>query len=66
MLGTASRPQWVYFQKGLIFMGTVLVLAVLLAVVGLIIRGMVKDRRQGKSSCGGDCASCHGGCSHKC
>ena len=54
-------------------MGTVLVLAVLLAVVGLIIRGMVKDRRQGKSSCGGDCASCggdcascHGGCSHKC
>lgn len=47
-------------------MGTVLVLAVLLAVVGLIIRGMVKDRRQGKSTCGDDCASCHGGCSHKC
>lgn len=46
-------------------MGTVLVLAVLLVVVGLIVRGMVRDRKQGKSSCGGDCASCHGGCSHK-
>ena len=45
-------------------MGTVLVLAVLLAVVGLIIRGMVKDRRQGKSSCGAGCAHCamHGEC----
>ena len=38
-------------------MGTVLVLAVLLVVVGLIVRGMVKDRKQGKTSCGGDCAS---------
>lgn len=47
-------------------MGTVLVLVVLLVVVGLIVRGMVRDRKQGKSSCGGDCASCHGGCSHKC
>ena len=47
-------------------MGTVLVLAVLLVVVGLIVRGMVRDRKQGKSSCGGDCASCRGGCSHKC
>ncbi len=65
MLGTVRRPQWFYFQKGLSFMGTVLVLAVLLVVVGLIVRGMVKDRKQGKSSCGGDCASCHGGCSHK-
>ena len=47
-------------------MGTVLVLAVLLVVVGLIVRGMVRDRKQGKSSWGGGCASCHGGCSHKC
>ncbi|MCI6297716.1 MAG: FeoB-associated Cys-rich membrane protein, partial [Clostridiales bacterium] len=37
-------------------MGTVLVLAVLLVVVGMIVRGMVRDRKQGKSSCGGDCA----------
>ena len=43
-----------------------IMLAVLLVVVGLIVRGMIKDRKQGKSSCGGDCASCHGGCSHKC
>ena len=47
-------------------MGTVLVLAVLLVVVGMIVRGMVRDRKQGKSYCGGDCAFCHGGCSHKC
>lgn len=65
MLGTVHRPQRLYSEKGII-MGTVLVLAVLLVVVGLIVRGMVRDRKQGKSSCGGDCASCHGGCSHKC
>ena len=46
-------------------MGTVLVLAVLAVIVGLIVRGMVKDRRQGKHACGGDCANCHGGCSCK-
>ena len=45
-------------------MGTVLVLAVLLVVVGLIVRGMVRDRKQGKSSCGCGCAGCamHGSC----
>ena len=40
----------------------VLILAVA-AVLGLIVRGMVRDRRAGKSSCGGscaDCGACHG------
>lgn len=65
MLGTVRAPSGAILRKEII-MGTVLVLAVLLVVVGLIVRGMVRDRKQGKSSCGGDCASCHGGCSHKC
>lgn len=45
-------------------MGTVIVLAVLAAVTGLIIRKMVKDKRSGKSiQCGCDCNSCRGHCS---
>ncbi len=38
--------------------GTAFVLLLLIAVVGIIIYGMVKDKREGKSSCGGDCAHC--------
>ena len=51
--------------------GTIAVLAVLAAAVGLIIRGIIKDRKSGKtfcagSSCGGggysgNCELCHGG-----
>ena len=39
-------------------LGTFLILLVVIAVVGLVIRGMVKDKRAGKSSCGGDCSHC--------
>ncbi len=39
-------------------MGTAIVGLVLLAVVAVIIRGLVKGKRSGKSSCGGDCAHC--------
>ena len=40
-------------------MGTVVVGAVLVGVVALIVRSMVKDKRNGKSlQCGGDCAHC--------
>jgi len=41
-------------------MGTIIVGAVVLAIVGGIIWGMVKDRKQGKGSCGGDCSRCKG------
>lgn len=41
-------------------MGTVVVLAVLGAVVALIIRGMIKDKKSGKSACEGDCGHCKG------
>ena len=37
--------------------GTILISLVLLAVVALIIRSMVHDKKQGKSSCGGNCAA---------
>jgi hypothetical protein len=44
-------------------MGTVIVLLILAAVVALIIRSMVKDKKSGKSiQCGGDCKHCGGHC----
>ena len=41
-------------------MGTVLVGAIVLACVALAIRSLRKDKKNGKSSCGGDCAHCRG------
>lgn len=37
---------------------------VLVAVVAIIWK-MVRDKRQGKGSCGCDCANCHGACSYQ-
>ena len=39
-----------------------ILVAVIVLVVGLLIRGMIRDRKAGKRSCGGNCASC-GACS---
>ena len=33
-------------------------IAALALIVGLLIRGMIRDRKTGKSPCGGNCASC--------
>lgn len=42
-------------------MGTVITLAILLAVTGLAVRSMVRDKKSGKSlQCGGDCSKCKG------
>lgn len=41
-------------------MGTVIVGGVLAIIVGLLVWKMVKDKKAGKSSCGGDCAHCRG------
>ena len=41
-------------------MGTILVGAVVLALVGGIVWRMVKNLRQGKGNCGGDCSQCRG------
>lgn len=43
-------------------MGTIVTAAVLVCIVGLVIRKMVRDRKSGKSmQCGCDCGNC-GGC----
>ncbi len=43
----------------------IVLIAVIALVVALLIRGMIRDRKAGKSACGGSCASCGacGGCS---
>lgn len=46
-------------------MGTVLVGTVLTCIVVLIIRSMIRDKKNGKSiQCGGDCRHCGGHCGH--
>lgn len=43
--------------------GTGITIAVLVLIVGLIIRSMIKDKKAGKSvHCGGDCKNCSGHC----
>ena len=43
------------------FVNIALILAITL-LVSLLLRGMIRDRKAGKRSCGGNCASC-GACS---
>ena len=38
--------------------GTILIAVILVAIVAAIIYKLVKDKKQGKSSCGGSCR-CH-------
>jgi hypothetical protein len=44
-------------------LSTVAVLAVVVLIVALIIRSIVKDKKNGKSLCGGNCQHCGGACS---
>ena len=50
--------------------GTIVIALVLAVIVVCIVRSLIKDRKQGKSSCGGNCGhcpmggSCHGGKTH--
>lgn len=47
--------------KGVVVMGTAIVLVVLAVVVALAAKSLIKDKKNGKSiSCGGDCKHCHG------
>ncbi|MBO4560168.1 MAG: FeoB-associated Cys-rich membrane protein [Lachnospiraceae bacterium] len=39
-------------------LGTILVTILLILIVTGIIRSMIKDKKQGKSTCGGNCAHC--------
>lgn len=45
-------------------LATVILSLVVLAVVGLIIRKMIRDKRNGVSSCGGKCSDCAGCAAH--
>ena len=45
------------------YIGTIIVAAVLVLVVGFVIYRMIKDRKSGKGITG-NCASCGGHCSH--
>ena len=45
-------------------MGTLLVLIILLIIVGAIVSSIVKEKKQGKPSCGCDCAHCPSACGH--
>ena len=40
----------------------IVLVAVIVLITGLLIRSMVREKKAGKSSCGGNCASC-GACS---
>ena len=37
---------------------TIVICVVLLAVIGLAVRSLVRDKKKGKSSCGCNCAHC--------
>lgn len=44
-------------------LGTFVVGLILAVIVGLIVAGMVRDKKNGKSiQCGGDCKNCGGHC----
>ncbi|MBO5293149.1 MAG: FeoB-associated Cys-rich membrane protein [Lachnospiraceae bacterium] len=46
-------------------MGTLIVGLLVLGVVVLVIRSMIRDKKNGKSlQCGEDCKHCGGGCCH--
>ena len=41
-------------------LSTIVITLVQIVIVGLIIRSMVRDKKNGKSSCGGNCGGCSG------
>ena len=44
-------------------MGTVITGLILAGIIALIVRNMVRDKKNGKSlQCGGDCSRCGGHC----
>ncbi len=38
--------------------GTILIGLIVLSIVALVVYGMIKDKKSGKSSCGGGCSGC--------
>ena len=54
-----SDPVFAWLYANLI---NIVLIAVIVLVTALLVRSMIRDRKAGKSSCGGNCASC-GACS---
>ncbi len=44
-------------------MSTLAVLAILVFIIAMIVRSIVRDKKNGKSLCGGNCQHCGGACS---
>ena len=60
--GSALNVQTCIMKE--VSMGTIAVGLAVLGIVSLIVRSMVKDKKQGKSiQCGNDCKHCGGHCS---
>lgn len=55
---------WIWLQNHI---GTIVVCVLLALMLGAVAYKMIKDKKQGKSSCGGGCANCamHGQCHSK-
>ncbi len=46
-------------------MGTFIVVVILVLIVAAAVRYLFKSHKRGEHvGCGGDCTSCHSGCSH--
>lgn len=43
-------------------MGTIVVGSILVIVVTLVLTRMIRDKKNGKSHCDGDCGNCSGHC----
>lgn len=50
------KKKWRIYMNG--FIGTALVGTILLIIVALIIAFLVKEKKNGKSSCSGECSNC--------
>ena len=44
------------------YLGTIIICLVLVAIFALLIWSLIRDKKKGKSSCGGCCSSCAMGC----
>ena len=62
---TASKGVILMFAWIAQNLGTILISAVLLVIVIAIVRYLIRQKKQGKSSCGAGCAHCaNAGCCH--
>lgn len=52
-------------EKGCVQMGTFIVGSIVLIIMGIAIRSIIKDRKNGKAcGCGQSCKGCSGHCNH--